>query len=41
VHLVHQKLVALEHRAAKKLRRTKVRSRKIEEKAGCSLKWFS
>lgn len=32
VHLVHQKLVALEHRAAKKLRRTKVWSRQIERK---------
>jgi hypothetical protein len=32
MHLVHQKLVALDNRAAKKLRRTKVRSRKIERK---------
>jgi hypothetical protein len=32
VDLVHQKLVALDQRAVKKLRRTKVRSRKIERK---------
>jgi hypothetical protein len=37
VHLVHQKLVALDHRAAKKLKRTKVRSRKIERKQAAAV----
>jgi hypothetical protein len=32
VHLEHRKLVALDNRAAKKLRRTKARSRNIERK---------